>query len=158
MNELKAHPVYKNYGATKGGEVYNIKKHNKLSVRKDRYGYIYVSVKGSRRLARFVYECFYGLIEHGLVIDHKNSVRHQDNIDNLQKITQSANVKKRRSVPIIERRRVEAKNGDVSMSFKSLTKAGKFLGICEPSVRRVCEGTQKTAIAKNGDRIIFKYV
>lgn len=158
MQEIQSHPVYKNYGANKNGDVFNVKRGNELSIRKDRYGYNYVSVKGSRRLARFVYECFYGLIEKSLIIDHFNSVRHDDKLSNLRKISQSENVKKRRTIPKTTPRRVEALDCDVSMSFKSLTRAGKFFNIVEPSVRRVCEGTQKGAFAKDGRKVVFKYV
>ena len=44
---------------------------------------------------RIVYEAFNGLIKSGLVIDHKNGIKTDNCLENLQAISQSENTKKK---------------------------------------------------------------
>ena len=50
---------------------------------------------------RFVWECQKGIITEGLVIDHIDSVRTNNDIKNLQLLTLAENIRKGNNKPII---------------------------------------------------------
>lgn len=56
--------------------------------------YIAPGVKKNKQVGRFVYEHFYGPVEGGYVVDHINSDRSDNRLNNLQKITYSENTQK----------------------------------------------------------------
>ena len=94
------HPVYNKYAANEDGEIMNIR------LRKARKGYlinsgylkftIYLEKNKNKQYLshRFVFECFYGLIEKNKQINHINSVRVDNRIKNLEVVTASENCKK----------------------------------------------------------------
>lgn len=61
----------------------------------DFHGYERVSHDGNREATvhRLVYEAVHGPIPDGLVINHINSVRHDNHPDNLEAVTQAENVR-----------------------------------------------------------------
>ena len=94
------HPVYKKYAANEDGEIMNIR------LRKARKGYfnqngylnftIYLEKNKYKNYSshRFVYECFYGIIEKNKQINHINSNRVDNRIKNLEVVTASENMTK----------------------------------------------------------------
>lgn len=154
----KAHPKFTNYGVDENSNPINIKTKKKLKTSVDQYGYYRVHVRLNNksytiRFSRFVYECHNGLITDGDVIDHKDNDISNNKIENLEKITQAENIKRkfdRGYKNVITKKGVIAKNettGAVT-EYTSLYKAGKGLNIVPASVNRVCKGNQKTAISK----------
>jgi len=50
--------------------------------------------KKNKQVGKFVYEYFYGPVEDGYVVDHINSDRSDNRLNNLQKITYSENTQR----------------------------------------------------------------
>ena len=84
------HPVYNRYAASKDGLIYG-KKHKiilKQNVNTGNGGYLHFFAynENGRRfysVARFVYECFNGIIEDGKVVDHIDNIKINNKISNL---------------------------------------------------------------------------
>lgn len=97
---MKFNAKYNRY-VSKDGLIYRLRK-GILKLCKDTYnngGYVQCSVKGKPAYAlvhRIVYETFKGEIPEGYEIDHINSVRDDNRLCNLQILTRSENLKKRR--------------------------------------------------------------
>ena len=166
------HPVYKKYAANEDGEIMNIR------LRKARKGYfnqngylnftIYLEKNKYKNYSshRFVYECFYGLIEKNKQINHINSNRVDNRIKNLEVVTASENMTKsakNRNFGCYRKnpKRVTAINlfTKKETNFKSLYSVSKILGINPGQVSMICSGIYKTATSKiNGQKYTFKYL
>jgi hypothetical protein len=94
MNEeFRPHPVLVNYEASRDGIVRN-RRLKKPVGWVNNMGYLTFSVGKKKYLIhRITFECFNGLIEDGLVIDHKNNNKNDNSLSNLQAVTQSQNTK-----------------------------------------------------------------
>jgi hypothetical protein len=111
---------------------------------------------------RFIYECYFGLIKDGLVIDHIDSNRLNNKLENLQAISQRDNLKKGNTGRCSKCPRgvksLDLENNEEKV-FQSMYAAGKYFEIHIPSVQFVAEGITQTAIAKrNSHRIKFVYI
>ena len=102
------HPVFTNYGASKDGEIINVKTERILKMIKDRGGYLFFNIcykkleKPKTYLQhRFVYEVFKGPIPRFLEVDHINEIKSDNRIKNLQLLTHKQNVQKSKNKPII---------------------------------------------------------
>ena len=166
------HPVYKKYAANEDGEIMNIR------LRKARKGYLinngYLQCgiiteenKTKKYLShRFVFECFYGLIEKNKQINHINSIRTDNRIKNLEVVTASENIKKsakNRNFGSYRKnpKRVLAINlfTRKETNFNSIYSVSKILGINPGQVSRICSGIYKTATSKiNGQKYSFSYI
>lgn len=100
-------------------------------------------------LHRFIWECYNGIIPPGLKIDHKNDIRDDNRLCNLQLVTPSENCKKaakNRNFCFVENKRaVVAINLSTRERhyFPSFYRAGKELGINRARVHGVCEGLRR---------------
>ena len=165
IDEIKPHFIYKNYGAY-CGEIITI---NKMKFHKGaitKLGYrrtsiIYEGFIISYSYHRFIYECFHGVIPGGYIVDHIDNNKMNNDINNLQIITQSENIKKNYT----QRSRVARPVRSICIEtlfiedFKSQYLAAKSLNINHPSIKRVCDGIQNTAISKTtGYRYYFHYL
>lgn len=166
---IKEHPVYRNYGANKDGDIFKLdnKKKYLFNPRDGRYPSIslYKDGKSSSMItSRFIFECFNGLLDKCYVIDHINNNKYDNKLSNLQKMTQKENIKKKYIGGIHYNnihKNIKAINMTTKKSkqFKSMNNCARILQICMPSIRRCCEKIQKTAISKiNGQRYSFKYI
>ena len=100
----------------------------------------------------FIFECFHGKInEVKLVVDHKNNIKTDNRLENLQLITQSQNIKKENrkgeKLPPIRVRATNLNSGE-SSDYDSISKCSKGLDIHIASIRRVLKGITKTATSK----------
>ena len=93
------HPIYTNFGANKYGQIYN-KKTKRCSIGNLlSSGYMKITLqqiglpKKTTLVHRIVYECFHGDIPSGLQINHINSNKQNNCINNLELMTRSENVK-----------------------------------------------------------------
>ena len=171
------HPLYKKYAANEDGEIMNIRlrKARKGHLIKD--GYLNCSItteenkKKNYLSHRFVFECFYGLIEKGKQINHINNIRSDNRIKNLEIVTPSENNKKsavNRNYSFLKDIRKKPKSvlatnlfTKKETNFKSLYSAGKMLGINQGQVKMICDGQKycKTANSKiNGQKCSFRYL
>ena len=92
------HPIYTNYGANKFGQIYN-KKTNRCSIGNlQSCGYFIITLsqndlpKKTVVVHRFVYECYNGNIPDGMQINHIDSNRQNNCINNLEVVTQLENM------------------------------------------------------------------
>ena len=166
------HPVYKKYAANEDGEIMNIRLRKARKGYLGNSGYLKISIflaknKSKNYLShRFVFECFYGLIEKNKQINHINSVRVDNRIKNLEVVTASENIKKsakNRNFGSYRKnsKRVLAINlfTKKETNFKSLYSVSKILGINPGQVSMICSGIYKTATSKiNGQKYFFKYL
>ena len=92
--DFRPHPVLVNYEASSDGVV----RHRRLKKpigRVNNRGYLrFGAGKKNYYCHRIVYEAFNGLIKDGLVIDHKNGIKTDNCLENLQAISQKENTKK----------------------------------------------------------------
>ena len=166
------HPVYKKYAANEDGEIMNIRLRKPRKGNFMNCGYLKCTIYLERNRNksyfshRFVFECFYGLIEKNKQINHINSIRSDNRIKNLEVVTASENCRK------------SAKNKDISFynkkakrvlavnlftkketNFNSFYSVYKMLGINPGQVSMICSGIYKTATSKiNGQKYTFRYL
>ena len=171
------HPVYKKYAANDEGEIMNIRLGKPRKGNLNNYGYlsftIYLEKNRNKSYLshRFIFECFYGLIEKNKQINHINSIRKDNRIKKLEVVTASENNKKSsvnkdytylkyiRKNP----RKVTAINlfTKAETNFNSLYSVNKMLGINSAQVSMICEGKNycKTANSKvDGQKYTFHYI
>lgn len=93
------HPVLSNYAASKDGKIINVKtgKIRKPQLNNSGYHLFLVCDKSLERpkgylLHRFIFEAIRGVIREGFEINHKNSIKTDDRIKNLEIITHKLNV------------------------------------------------------------------
>ena len=95
----KNHPIYKNYQANENGEIRcsNYKKIEGnvkvIKQTKSRNGYLKINVrKKVIPVHRFIWECFNGLLDKEKAIDHINTDRTDNRIENLKSCTFTENM------------------------------------------------------------------
>ena len=161
----RQHPTLVNYGVDQEGNIRNVKTQHIIKTYPLKNGYYTVccSQNGkvkNKLLSRFVYECHNGLIRGGLVIDHIDGNISNNNILNLQAVTQSENLKKRGPLMRIKKRVEATKISDNSKQiFETVSKASKTLGIFSQRIKDVCNGITKSSTSKiTHDKYTFKYL
>ena len=95
------HPIFNNYAASKDGEILNVKTGRILKKNLTDRGYYQFKVNDKKLIKpknyyihRFEWECVKGVIPEGFVIDHCDSVKTNNQIENLQLLTLAENVRK----------------------------------------------------------------
>ena len=101
------HPIFSKYAASKEGEILNVKTGRILKKTLSYHGYYQFKVNDKKMIKpknyyihRFEWECVRGVIPEGFVIDHIDSVRTSNKIENLQLLTLVENIRKGNSKPI----------------------------------------------------------
>ena len=157
------HPFIYNYVANKNGDIYSLKSKKILS--KNRHngnGYLIFSLyngklekKKNYYHRRFIYEVFNGMIPKIMEIDHRNGVRNDNNINNLQLLTHKQNVEKSKNKPIIS---ICINTGE-EKRFISIKKASEELNIFESNISKICKNKNKKASSKkDGCKYTFKFL
>ena len=106
---------------------------------------------------RFEWECVKGVIPEGFVIDHIDSVKTNNKIENLQLLTLAENVRKGNSKPI---KSFNIKNNK-QKKYESITSASLELDISFSIISNICRKVKyyKTVISKkDGDRYKFEFL
>lgn len=157
--EWKEHPVINGYWANKNGEIARVDEtslfpEETLKIIKQTLnstGYLIFMCHGkSRSSHRFVYECFNGLIEGRMVIDHINTKKTDNRIENLRAVTYAEN----NANPITKQRQLEGKRekngkpvlkldkdtGELIDYYDAVRQAGAENNICPQYIRWVCNG------------------
>ena len=131
------HPIFTNYAASKEGEILNVKtdqgyyqfKVNDKNLIRPKNYYIH----------RFEWECIKGVIPEGFVIDHIDSVKKNNKIENLQLLTVSENIRKGNNKPISS---FNIKNKK-QKNYESITSASLELDISFSIISNICRLFQK---------------
>ena len=106
---------------------------------------------------RFEWECVKGVIPEGFVIDHYDSVKTNNKIENLQLLTFKENAQKGRRKPI---KSFNIKNNE-QKNYESITSASLELDISFSIISNICRKVNyyKTVISKkDGDRYTFEFL
>ena len=109
-----------------------------------------------RKIHRFVWDCFNGLIPKGLQIDHKDNCKTNNKIKTLQLLTPKENQNKSNNKSIASKN-IETKEKQI---FDSLTEASIELKISISIISKTCNkrGYFKNAKSKNdGELYTFKF-
>ena len=170
----KTHPIYTQYAISRDGYVIHIKKRVPYKGNESDMGYLIQTVyqigrlkTKTARIHRLVWETFNGEIPIGKEIDHIDSDKKNNKLDNLQLLNHNANCKK--AVKSKHDLKVRFKNRkclkSINLTTKevqyyfSLASAAKHLDINPSSIWKVCENIQKSALSKKDNCWYkFKYV
>lgn len=153
----KNHPINLNYQANENGEIKSLnyrgtQKEKILKQTKKPSGYLVVSINGKLTNShRFIWECFNGLIEDGMVIDHINTCRSDNRIANLKKCTYLENSKNeltkihlRETASKYKGKKVlklDKKTSEILGWYPSISEAARKNGISTKNyIRWVCNG------------------
>ena len=103
---------------------------------------------------RFEWECVKGVIPEGFVIDHCDSVKTNNNIENLQLLTLDENTRKGNRKPITS---FNIKNKE-QKNYDSIVSASLELNISVASISNICRKVKyyKTVISKK-DRERYRF-
>ena len=159
------HPIFDKYAASKEGEILNVKTGRILKKSLNDKGYYQFQISDKEKLIkpknyyihRFEWECVRGVIPEGFVIDHCDSVRTNNKIENLQLLTLAENVRKGNSKPILS---FNIKNNK-QKNYESITSASLELDISFSIISNICRKVKyyKTVISKkDGYRYSFEFL
>ncbi|CAH3171545.1 unnamed protein product, partial [Porites evermanni] len=137
------HPVFDNYAASKKGNIINIERKKNLSKKKNNgNGYLIFCLcnekleeKKNYYQHRFVYEVFKGMIPSIMEIDHRNGIRNDNRIKNLQLLTPFQNKNKSNNKPLIS---TCIETGEKTR-FISIKKAAIELDIFSSLISKICK-------------------
>ena len=156
-----SHPIYSKYFASEDGQIIS-KKHKKILkfwLNRDK-GYQYFSLfiyntKKSYLVSRFVYECFKGEIPVDKDVDHIDSNKKNNSINNLQLLSHKENVRKARCKKVISLN-IETQEEKI---FDSIKEAGEFYDIFASNISAICKKKMKTSKSKkDGKKYQFFYL
>ena len=157
------HQVFSNYAANKNGEVINVKTGRIIKMANSN-GYLQFTICNKKlekrknySQHRFVYEVFRGPIPRCFEIDHRNSIRSDNRIKNIQLLTPTQNKQKSHNKPIIS---INIENGK-ERKFISIKTASNKLEINCSKISNICckRKYNKTATSKSdGCKYTFKFL
>lgn len=156
---------YKGFTICDDGTVSN-KFGNNVGHKQGDSGYVYVLVGGKNVLKhRFIWEAFNGEIPEGMEIDHINTLRDDNRLDNLRLRTHKENCnnpltkakysesnKGKITETLLQKRDKQKKmayqytiDGELIGIYESLNEAARQTGVFETSISACCRGKQQTA-------------
>lgn len=148
-------------------KILNVKKMKVLTQFRNNPGYKSVSLYNQNGfncvlVHRLIYASYNKCtIPKGMVIDHKNNEKENNNINNLQLVSHSYNIKKDYKYCNTRPRQVISIDieNKTEIMFKSLSTASKMLNVNRGQIRLICKGQCKTATnKKTGKKYTFKYI
>ena len=158
------HPTFSKYSSSKDGEILNVKTGRILKKNLTDQGYYQFSISDKNLskpknyyIHRFEWECIKGDIPEGYVVDHCDSVKTNNKIENLQLLTVSENARKGNNKPI---KSFNIKNNK-QKKYESITSASLELDISLSIISNICRKVKyyKTVISKkDGDRYTFEFL
>ena len=155
------HNDFTKYAASKDGSIINIKTKRIIKMINCN-GYLYFNLCDPNLSKpkfyyqhRFVYEVFKGEIPKFFEVDHRNGVRNDNRIKNLQLLTHKQNVEKSHNKPIVS---TNIETGE-ERRFDSITKASNELHIHIVSISCICRNLYSSSKSKkDGCKYTFRYL
>ena len=155
-----SHPIYSQYSASKDGQILSNKRKKILKLITKGKGYLYFglyinNIQKSYLVSRFVYECLKGNIPDDKEVDHIDSNKENNQIDNLQLLSHAENTRKSRC------RKVKSFNIETreEKNFISVNEAAKYNCISPSSVCLTCKKRTKVVKSKRDGMIyVFNYM
>ena len=158
------HPIFSKYAASKDGEILNVKTGRIFKKNLNNNGYLTFNICDKNLIKpknylihRFEWECIKGVIPEGYVVDHFDSVKTNNKIENLQLLTVLENIRKGNSKPI---KSFNIKNNK-QKKYESITSASLELDISFSIISNICRKVKyyKTVISKkDGERYTFEFL
>ncbi len=144
---------YSNYEVSNTGKIRNIKLNIELKLSYNTgYYFIELREKGKRRkgyIHRLVAEAFLEKINEKLVVNHKDGNKENNNVENLEWITQGENVKHALDNNLLIHFKLEVnqytKEGKLIYKYSSIEEASKKTNINGASISLVCKEKRKSA-------------
>ena len=172
------HPIYKKYAANKYGEIMNVRLRKAMRGNICNSGYFKFGIYITKNKIinyyshRFIYECFYGVIEKNRFINHINFIKTDNRLKNLEVVTISENNKKsaiNRDYSFVKdnhknRKKVKGINllTNEEVIYNSLYSVYKLLFINAGQVKMICEEGFKycksATSKKDGQKYTFEYL
>ena len=134
------HPVFDNYAASKDGEIVNLKRMKPFRGTSNNYGYLLIGVTSKEKVRktysahRFIWEAIKGVIPEGFEINHKNQIKTDNRIKNLELMSHQQNVEYSNNKKVIAIN-LETEEEKIFISIKI---AGKELGIHRENIGVIC--------------------
>ena len=156
------HPFSNYYLARKCGKILSLKQKEKKILKLVLYsnGYLYFGLCKNNyckryRVSRFVFECFKGVIPVDKHVDHIDSCKENNSINNLQLLSPKENQQKSNCKKVVSLN-IETKEEKI---FNSLKKAAEFYQIHISTVSNICRKIRKTSKSKkDGKKYQFFYL
>lgn len=99
----KRHPNHKHLFCGSNGEVYSLKNNYFLSLKRADNGYYRTTINGKRDyIHRVISTAFLGEIKHGYNVNHKNGVKTDNRVSNLEIVTYKENINHGFNMGLIE--------------------------------------------------------
>ena len=151
------HPVFRDYAASKNGNILSLKTKKIIKMNEEKQGYLKFTIYNkiiekplNYKQHRFVFEVFKGLIPKCFEIDHINNIKTDNRIKNLQLLTQKKNIQKSLSKPIIS---IDIETGK-EKKYISIKTASIELDINFSHISKICRKKCKTAKSKKDGKNI----
>ena len=156
------HPFHKDYLASKCGKILSLKHKEKRILKFRNNGNDYLSFNFSENnkkrnyyIHRFVFETFNGKIPVDKQVDHIDSCKKNNSINNLQLLSPKENSEKSNCKKVISLN-IETQEEKI---FDSIKEAGEFYDIFASNISAICKKKMKTSKSKkNGKRFQFFYL
>ena len=150
---------YQNYHATIDGQIFNTKRNKPLKTQ-NRFGYrqTCIQINGKRKsilVHRFILGYFTKKpLDYELIVNHKNGIKYDNSLNNLEWCTQSQNLKHAykiglSKVSLLNRQIVQQIHGKIILDtntgifYNSIREAAYYNNIPEGTLRKKILGTRK---------------
>lgn len=160
------HPLHPQYVFNSDGTYRHINKTVWMTGSITNAGYYTIRIGNiSRGVSRKIYEAFIGPIPSGYEIDHLNSNKLDNRIENLEAVTMGENRRRAQknnqafrekakiSLSLMRIIKMTDSEGYVPLYFRSKSHAARYCGISPAMVYQCCEGRQKVS----KERYRFEY-